>query len=550
MHQYDVAIVGSGACGGWACMALAQSGFKVALLEAGSHIDPVKEFRHRWPYELDFRGKGQPGFLAKNFAGANEFNYRIMIDDRENPYTTAAGKPFHWRRSRVLGGRTLHWSRASDRFSDYEFKAASRDGYGESWPVSYADVAPYYDRVERFIGVSAAAAKLPQFPDGVFLAAMPLNCAESIFQSACRKIGFPATPRRVAQLTRMWHNRPPCHYCGNCVNGCDVGAMFNTVVSTLPPAMKTGNVTLLCDSVVSHVLMDQENRTRGIRYIERYSQKEVEIGARLVVLAGSSLENTRLLLNSQTGGLANGSGALGQYLMDQVAGAGITGFLPQLKNASIRNDDGKSGGLYIPNFTNIGVRAGSGKFIRGYAMSATGGAMGVPAFASSVAGFGSDYKKRVKTLYPAWAQVWMSGGEMLARKENFVELDPHVRDKWGIPALKINCTHCDNDLRLYDDFFARAQELFHAAHGEIDQAQPGIAIPGSLIHEVGTTRMGDDAKTSVLNSFCQAHDVENLFVFGGGCFVTTGDKHPTLTMMALTARGCDRIIEMAHKGEV
>jgi choline dehydrogenase-like flavoprotein len=550
MDKYDVAIVGSGACGGWACMALAESGFKVALLEAGSHIDTFKEFKHRWPYELDFRGKGQPGFLAKNFQGATEFNYRIMIDERENPYTTASGKPFRWRRSRVLGGRTLHWSRASDRFSDFDFKAASRDGYGDNWPISYADVAPYYDRVERFIGVSAAAANLPQFPDGVFLPAMPLNCAESIFQAACQKIGFPATPRRVAQLTRMLHNRPPCHYCGNCVNGCDVGAMFNTVVSTLPPALKTGKVTLLCDSVVSHVLMDSENRARGIRYIERYSQKQVEIGARVVVLAGSSLENTRLLLNSQTGGLANSSGVLGQYLMDQVAGAGVTGFLPILKNAAIRNDDGKSGGLYIPNFTNIGVRNGSGKFIRGYAMSATGGAIGVPAFAPGLAGFGSDYKKRVKSLYPAYAQVWLSGGEMLARKENFVELDPQVRDKWGIPALKINCTHCENDERLYEDFFARAQDLFRAANGEIIEAQPGIATPGSLIHEVGTSRMGNDPKSSVLNPFCQTHDVKNLFVFGGGCFVSTGDKHPTLTMMALTARGCDRLIDMAKKGDL
>ncbi len=531
-------------------MALAQSGFKVVVLEAGSHIDTYKEFKHRWPYEMQFRGAGQPGFLRKYFKGSTEYNYRIMIDDRENPYTTAPDKPFAWRRARVLGGRTLHWSRASDRFSDFDFKAASRDGFGEDWPISYADIAPYYDRVERFIGVSAAPAKLPQFPDGVFLPAMPLNCAESIFQAACRKIDFPSTPRRVAQLTRMWHNRPPCHYCGNCVNGCDVGAMFNTVVSTLPPALKTGNVTLLCDSVVSHVLTDSEKRARGIRYIERYSNKEVEIGALVVVLAGSSLENTRLLLNSEPGGLANSSGVLGQYLMDQVSGSGVSGFLPILKNAAIRNDDGKAGGLYIPNFTNIGVRPKPAKFIRGYAMSATGGAMGIPAFAPSLPGFGSDYKKRVKSLYPSFARVWLSGGEMLARKENYVELDPQVRDKWGIPVLKIHCTHCDNDRRLYEDFFERAQELFRAAHGEISDAKPFLSTPGSLIHEVGTCRMGNDSKTSVLNSFCQTHDVKNLFVFGGGCFVTTGDKHPTLTMMALTARGCDQLIDMAHKGDI
>jgi len=550
MQKYDIAIVGSGACGGWAAMALAQKGFKVVLLEAGSHIEPYREFHHRWPYELPFRGAGQPGFLRKYYRGSTEYNYRIMIDDRDNPYTTSADKPFRWSRSRVLGGRTLHWSRASDRMSDLEFKAASRDGYGENWPISYADIAPYYDRVEQFIGVSAAPANLPQFPDGKFLPPMPLNCAETIFQAACGKIGFPHTPRRVAQLTRMLHNRPPCHYCGNCVNGCDVGAMFNTVASTLPPALKTGNVTVLCDSVVSNVLMNGENRANGIRYIERYTNKSVELRASIVILAGSSLENTRLLLNSRPGGLANSSGVLGHYLMDQVGGAGVSGFLPQLKNAAIRNDDGKAGGLYIPNFRNIGDKRGSSNFIRGYAMSATGGAAMFPAFAPGLAGFGSNWKKQVKSLYPAFARVWLSGGEMLARKENFVELDPVVRDKWGIPVLRINCTHCDNDRRLYQDFFDHAQELFRAAGGEIVDAKPRISVPGSLIHEVGTARMGADSKTSVLNSFCQTHDIANLFVFGGGCFVTTGDKHPTLTMMALTARGCDRLADLVRNREI
>jgi choline dehydrogenase-like flavoprotein len=353
MQQFDIAIVGSGACGGWACMELAQAGYKVALLEAGASVTPAKDFHHTYPYELPFRGAGQPGYLRKYFKGSTEYNYRIMIDDRENPYTTPEGKPFRWSRSRVLGGRTLHWGRCSDRMSDLEFKAASRDEYGDNWPVSYRDVAPYYDRVERFIGVSAAAADLAQFPDGSFLPAMPLNCAETIFKAACDKLGFPATQRRVAQLTTMLHNRPPCHYCGNCVNGCDVGAMFSTVSSTLPPALKTGNVTLLCDSVVSHVLMDKENRARGVRYIERHTKRSVEINARVVVLAGSSLENTRLMLNSQRGGLANSSGVLGHYVMDQISGAGVTGFLPALKGSAIRNDDGKASGLYIPNFSNI-----------------------------------------------------------------------------------------------------------------------------------------------------------------------------------------------------
>jgi len=549
MAKFDAIIVGSGACGGWACMTLAQQGFKVALLEAGSLIDQARDFHHRWPYELDFRGAGQPGLLRKYFRNSTEYNYRIMIDDRDNPYTTPPDKPFNWLRSRVLGGRTLHWARCSDRMSDFEFKAASRDGYGEDWPISYQDIEPYYDRVERFIGVSAAKANLPQFPDGVFLPPMALNCAETIFNAACQKVGLPATPRRVAQLTRTLNNRPPCHYCGNCVNGCDVGAMFSTVSTTLPPALKTGNVTLLCDSVVSHVLLDAEHRARGVRYRERFTNKAVEVESPIVILAGSSLENTRLLLNSENGGLANSSGVLGHYLMDQLVGAGASGFLPQLKGSKIRNDDGKATGLYIPNFNNLRAKKNP-TFIRGYAMSASGGATMFPAFAPALPGFGSSFKNQVKSLYPAQARVWMSGGEMLARKENFIELDPLVKDRWDIPVLKIHCAHSANDQALYLDFFNRAQELFHAAKGEATPAQPFLAPPGSLFHEVGTCRMGNNPKSSVLNSFCQTHDIRNLFVFGGGCFVTTGDKHPTLTMMALTARGCDHILDTARKKEL
>ncbi|PYT13722.1 MAG: GMC family oxidoreductase [Acidobacteria bacterium] len=552
--SYDVIVVGSGACGGWAAMELSKAGMKVLMLEAGSHIDPAKDFQHRFLYQMEYRGQGKPGLLRR-YAGS-ERNYRIMIDNEENPYTTSPETVYRWGRSRVLGGRTLHWSRASDRMADYEFKAASRDGYGMDWAVSYADLTPYYDRVESFIGVSAAMEGLPQFPDGVFLPPMPLNCAEAIFTAACKSLGWRSTHRRLAQLTRMHNNRPPCHYCGNCSNGCDVGAMFNTVAVTLPPALKTGNLEVRTDSVVARVRMNNENRAQGVTYIERYSMKPVDVDSKYVILAASTLENTRLLLLSAKGGLANSSGTLGHYMMDQVGGGGVSGILPKLKGGPSRLDDGKAAGITIPNFQNIDKKTERKDFIRGYVMNATGGQTEYPQFAASLPGYGSEWKKEVKSRYVAQARVWIAGGEMLARKENFVELDPEVKDHWGIPVLKIHFTHCDNDRKIIADFQQKAEELFRKAGGEV---MPGSvrrsesgrrgALGGS-IHEVGTARMSADPKDGVLNSFCQTHDIANLYVFGGNAFPSTGDKHPTLTMMALSARGCDHLIEQAKGKKV
>jgi glucoside 3-dehydrogenase (cytochrome c) catalytic subunit len=563
---FDAIVVGSGACGGWAALELAKAGMKVLMLEAGSPVDQ-KDFHHTFLYQMDYRGQGKPGLLRR-YSGS-ERNYRIMLDNEENPYTTAPGTVYRWGRSRVLGGRSLHWARASDRMADYEFKAASRDGYGMDWAVSYADIKPYYDRVESFIGVNAAMEGFPQFPDGIFQPPMPLNCAETIFTAAAKSLGWPATPRRLAQLTRMHNNRPPCHYCGNCVNGCDVGAMFSTLSTTLPPALKTGNLEVRTDSVVARVRTNNENRAQGVTYIERYTKKPVDVDAKHVILAGSTLENTRLLLLSAKGGLANSSGTLGQYMIDQVGGGAVAGFLPQLKGGLSRLDDGKSSGMTVANFQNIDRKTARKDFIRGYVMNATGGQTEYPMFAASFPGYGSEWKKEIKSRYVAQARVWIAGGEMLARKENFVELDPEVKDHWGIPVLKIHFTHCDNDRKIIADFHEKAEELFRKAGGEV-MAGFGRGVPagfpggpgspdaptnpasmarprplGGSIHEVGTARMSASPKDGVLNSFCQTHDIPNLYVFGGNAFPSSGDKHPTLTMMALTVRGCDHLIEHA-----
>jgi choline dehydrogenase-like flavoprotein len=566
--QYDAIVVGSGACGGWAAMQLTQAGMKVLMLEAGSMVDPTKDFRHIYLYEMDYRGLGKPGLFRK-YSGS-ERNYRIMIDNTENPYTTAPDTIYRWGRSRVLGGRTLHWARASDRMADYEFKAASRDGYGKNWALSYADISPYYDRVESFIGVSGTREGLAQFPDGQFLPAMPLNCAESIFTAACKNLGWPTTHRRLAQLTQPHQHRPPCHYCGNCVNGCDVGAMFSTVSTTLPPALKTGKLELKTDAVVTAVRMNSENRARGVTYIERFTGQTMDVDAKYVVLAASTLENTRLLLLSAKEGLANSSGTLGQYMIDQIGGGGVAGYLPKLKGGPSRLDDGKSAGITIPNMVNIDAKTARKDFIRGYVANATGGQTEYPLFAGALPGFGSEWKKEVKSRYVAQARVWIAGGEMLARKENFVELDPEVKDHWGIPVLKIHFTHCDNDRKLLAHFQATAEELFHKAGGEPmasmgrtgpvgfpgapgspDTSPARAATPpkdalGGSIHEVGTARMSADPKDGVLDSYCRTHDIRNLFVFGGNAFPSTGDKHPTLTMMALTARGCDQLLQDAR----
>jgi choline dehydrogenase-like flavoprotein len=332
------------------------------------------------------------------------------------------------------------------------------------------------------------------------------------------------------------------------VNGCDIGAMFNSIAVTLPAALKTGNLEIRTDSVVARVRMNRENRAQGVTYLERHTMKSVDVDAKYVILAASTLENTRLLLLSAKGGLANSSGTLGQYMMDQVSGGGVSGILPRLKGGPSRLDDGKAAGITIPNFQNIDEKSQRKDFIRGYVMNATGGQTEYPQYAANLPGYGSEWKKEVKSRYVAQARIWNAGAEMLARKENFVELDPEVKDHWGIPVLKIHFTHGDNDHKLIEDFQQKAEELFRKAGGEVlpgaAAAVPRRALGGS-IHEVGTARMSVSPKDGVLDSFCRTHDIPNLYVFGGNAFPSTGDKHPTLTMMALSARGCDHLLETA-----
>ncbi|MGA9773912.1 MAG: GMC family oxidoreductase [Blastocatellia bacterium] len=560
---YDAIVVGSGATGGYAAKELAEKGMRVIVLEAGRKLDPMKDFtEHKWPYEMKYRGqlgnaavfgKRQP-VQAKCYA-CNEYSHQFFVDDIDNPYTTADKKPFDWIRGRHVGGRSIMWGRQSYRLSDYELKAASHDGYGDDWPVSYAELAPYYDRVEQFIGVSGNYENYPTLPDGKFLPGMKFTCGEWLLKKAIEKrwTDRRLTIGRAAILTQKHNGRAACHYCGHCDRGCTTGSYFSSPSSTLPAAAKTGRMTLRPNAVASHVIMDTNTgKAKGVAFIDQNTKKAHEVFAKVVVLCASTLESTRLLMNSATrqhaSGLGNSSGVLGHYLMDHMFQISVGGFVPQVANYPYNYEDGRANGIYIPKFRNVTER--QQKFIRGYGIQGSVSRGMLPTTMRAIPGFGSDFKKLVREAKSP-ATFWMGAwGEMLPRKENRVTLNKDVKDAWGIPVLHVECEHGDNEKAMAVDAYEQLQEMAREAKFETAFSSPYRATPGLCIHEVGTARMGNDPKTSVLNKFNQSWDVQNLFVTDGAAFVSQGCQNPTLTMMAITVRACDYIVDQHKKGNL
>jgi choline dehydrogenase-like flavoprotein len=561
---YDVIVIGSGATGGWAAKELTEKGLRVILLEAGRKLDPARDYKMlAWPYDLKYRNvipqtvlfKQRQPIQSRCYA-CDEFGHHFFVDDKENPYTTPDNKPFDWIRGRQVGGRTLMWGRQSYRLSDYEFKAASRDGYGVDWPISYAELAPYYERVERFIGVSGSVENLPQLPDSVFLPPMAMTCGERMLKKAVesRWKDRRVTIGRVAMLTRSHNGRAQCHYCGHCERGCDTHSYFSTPGSTLPAAMKTGRLTLRPNAVCSHIIVDTNTgKAKGVAFIDRVTKKAHEVYGKVVVLCASTIESTRLLLNSATrqypNGLANNSsGVLGHYLMDHTYSVSIGGIVPEAAKYPYNYDDGRNNGVYIPKFRNVFDK--HPKFLRGYGIQAQAMKGMLPTHLRSVPGFGAEFKRLVRET-PDAPTFWMGAfGEMLPRKENRVTINKEVKDAWGIPVAHIECSYSDNEREMAKDQIETMKEMATAAGWEIHWANPNLANPGLCIHEVGTARMGDDPKTSVLSKFNQSWDVKNLFVTDGACFVSQGCQNPTLTMMAITVRACDYIVEEFKRGNL
>ncbi len=566
--EYDVVIVGSGAGGGMASKVLSDSGLKVALLEAGPDFDstnPAHRTQLRWPWESPRRGAGSTRAFG---------DYDMALGGwsiADEPYTQKDGTDFRWFRSRMLGGRTNHWGRISLRFGPLDFKRKDYDGKGDNWPISYEDISPYYDKVDKLIGVFGTKENMPNEPDGYFLPPPKPRLHELYIRDSVTKMGLPMIPSRLSMLTKkLDERRGPCFFCAQCSRGCMVYADFSSAYSLIQPTMTNGNLDLYLNAMVRQVNTDENGRATGVSYINKEDLKEYDIKGKVVILAASAASSARILLNSKSSahpnGLANSSNHVGRYIHDST-GSGMVCLVPELMDRKRYNEDGVGGmHLYTPWWGNDERHDG---FSRGYHIEYWGG-MGMPSYGfgfgmenlnrivprpgsdGRAGGYGKGLKEDVRRFYGA--TVGFAGrGESIPQYDNYCEIDPNVVDRYGIPVLRFHYKWTDEEVMQAKHMVDTFEEIIHNM-GAIPlgekpgpERQYGLTRPGEIIHEVGTTRMGDNKNTSVLNKYCQAHDVDNLFVVDGGPFVSQADKNPTWTILALSWRASDYIVDQMKK---
>ena len=556
---YDAIIVGSGAGGGMATHQLANAGLKVALIEAGDFYDPADEEQRtqlRYPWESPRRGAST---RLRPFGDYNSCIGGWELDGE--PYTQKGDTEFMWWRGRMLGGRTNHWGRISLRFGPLDFKRKDIDGLGDNWPIGYQDISPYYDKVDKLIGIFGSNEGLYNDPDGYFLPAPKPRLHELYYIDGARKANIPVIPARKSILTKRINNdRGICFYCGQCSRACGIHADFSSGTVLIYPSLNGGQVDLLTNSMVREVITDEEGMATGVRYVNKRNQREYELKGRTVILAASACSTARILLNSKSGqhenGLGNNSDHVGRYLHDST-GASRAAFLPDLMDRDIYNEDGV-GGMHV--YSPWWLEGANLDFTRGYHLE-IGGGMGMPSYGfgfavnqynqylgDRVGGYGNQLRDDIRKFYGARLSI-ACRGESIPQYTNRCELDPTVVDEWGIPVLRFDYKWTQHEINQARHMQDTMEELLEASGGIVLGNKPGadqnygLTQPGEIIHEVGTTRMGTDPRTSVTNEFGQLHDVKNVFVADAGTFVSQADKNPTWTILALAWRTSDYIVD-------
>jgi len=549
MHaQFDAIVIGSGITGGWAAKELTERGLKVLMLERGRHIEHIRDYRTetRAPWEMPFHGFGDRERYRRDYPvqslqrDFNEFTAAHFVNDRENPYQTDPDAPFAWIRAYQLGGRSLIWGRQCYRWSDLDFEANQRDGHGIDWPIRYRDLAPWYDHVERFVGVSGSREGLAQLPDGVFQPPMALNVVEA---HAKRVIESAMPDRRliigrVANLTEPKEGRAPCQYRSICARGCSYGAYFSTQSATLPAARATGRLTLLTDQVVERIDYDpQTRRVSAVRTLDTHTRRGQRYTARMVFLCAGAFNSVAVLLRSasaaQPHGLANGSGVLGRYIVDHANVLAAVGPVPGFEAHTTFGN--RPTGIIVPRFRNVTTR--DERFLRGY--SYQGGAFQRSwTRGERVPGLGAEFKTGLRGPGP-WMFAFVAFAECLPRAENRITLDGRARDSVGLPQLRIRLQYGENERAALGDAGAEAEKMIAALGGRALFSFRDMPTPGMSVHEMGGARMGEDPAQAVLDSHNRAHEAPNLFVTDGACMASAACQNPSLTYMALTARAAD-----------
>jgi choline dehydrogenase-like flavoprotein len=556
--EYDVCIVGSGAGGGMAAWALTRAGARVVMLEAGPAWYASRDSTMLAPpWATPRRGRAT---RTRPFGEHDACDGGWEIEGE--PYTTAPGSRFDWWRARMLGGRTNHWGRISLRFGPRDFKVRSHDGLGDDWPISYADVAPYYDRVDDLIGIFGSMEGRENDPDGHFQPAPRPRGHELLIKQASDRLGIPCIPARLSILTRPLNGRPACHYCGGCNRGCTVRANFSSPDVLIAPALETGRLTLVTGAMAREVLTGANGLATGVAYVDTATGEDRAVRARVVVLAASACESARILLNSRSAahpqGIANQGGVVGRYLTD-TTGTDVTGHIPALMELPPHNADGVGGGhVYMPWWGDAKTLG----FPRGYHIEVWGGLhppsygfMGNIERYPGAGGYGRKLKADYRRFYGAY--VGFSGrGEMIPNADSYCELDPSVVDKWGIPVLRFHWKWGEAELlqvkHMQETFRSLIGEMGGTAFGTMPTREQGfgIATGGRIIHELGCVRMGNDPGTSAVTANCAAHDCRNVFVADGGPFVSQPDKNPTWTILALAWRTADFITAERKAGRL